>query len=357
MNENYVCVPYKNLHLGTVSILNSFATVSETRFLHRDLNDKIAVFHTQFNSPAVSGLQSRLRSGMFTGTGKQMNSLFISRHCRLNRELFRGSGYKLVRDPDKADAIVVPDVNQLRKKQRTYIFDVMATRGGDCFLFSVYEDNLNVGKYGQYDRGLVKRALAAENYEVVSDLGRTKSECWIIPNYDEYKAMLESPNDGRLYKSELTVPLKTSTVITPEVLHIWSRSTDLKLLASSILLSDWRKYPLTLASALTDNQALYHKTTVSDLDSGFRAVLEAIEYRSYAHGLCDYSRREIQPQDWNMLQRYALYRLGLPESGGFIDTNGGGNCDAITKLRTRLVVKPLFINEPMSYDNLCYIGR
>ncbi len=357
MNGNYVCVPYKNLHIGTVRILGSYVSIKENRFLHRDLNDKMAVFHTQFNYPSVSGLQSRLRDGLFTFKGKQIDSLFISRHCRLSRELFRSSGYRLVRDPDKADVIVVPDMNQLRKKQRTYIFDVMATRGGDCFLFSIYADNLNVGKYGQYDRDLVKRALAAENYEVVSDLGRTKSECWIIPNYDEYKAMLESPDDGRLYKSELTVPLKTSTVITPEVLHIWSRSTDLKLLSSSILLSDWQKYPLTLASVLTDNKALYNMTAFSDLDQNFRVVLETIEYRSYSHGLCDYSRREIQPQDWNMLQRYALYRLGLPEAGGFINTNGGGNCDAITKLRTRLVVKPLFINEPMSYDNLCYIGR
>lgn len=357
MNGGYVCVPYKNLHFGTINITGSYVTVKENRFLHRDLNDKMAVFHTQFNYASVSGLKSRLRGGIFAMKGKQINSLFISRHCRLNRELFRSSGYKIVRDPDNADVIVVPDMNQLCKKQRTYVFDVMATRDGDCFLFSIYEGSLNVGKYGQYDRDLVKHGLAADNYEVVSDLARTKCECQIVPNYDEYRAMLESPDDGRLYRSELSVPLKTSTVITPEVLHIWSCSTDLKLLSSSILLSDWQRYPLTLASVLSDNKALYSITSFRNLAPGFRAVLEAIEYRSYAHGLCDYSRREIQPQDWNMLQRYALYRLGLPEAGGFIDTNNDGTCNAVTKLRMKFVVKPLFISEPMDYDNLCAMGR
>ena len=63
-----------------------------------------------------------------------------------------------------------------------------------------------------------------------------------------------------------------------------------------------------------------------------------------------FRRREVQPDDWNMLQKFVMSELNLSENGGFRDNE-------IDNLTSRIVhhtncIAPIYIKEPMLTEQI-----
>lgn len=63
-----------------------------------------------------------------------------------------------------------------------------------------------------------------------------------------------------------------------------------------------------------------------------------------------FTRRMITPEDWNLLGRFIMDELKLPEKGGFIAKGLDYTQERV--LRSTFCVAPLFIKEPMMSETI-----
>lgn len=286
--------------------------------------------------------------------------LYISSDCKTSRDLFRNSGYKLVRDKDNADMIVVPAFRNSDYYPRyTYELAMFDPDKGELTLFSVYR-NEGVRKalnhYSEDDLQRVKdylKSFYGNNCEVIGD-SFEENDCYIIPHYKEHVAMLENTKFPSKYVRETGVWLDCPTTISPETLRIWKSSNDEEVVAKAICTSNWQDYPVTLCAFLYDKSNI-----IGHGGNNFRLVLQQIGYKS-GYGLYDMIRdREVSPEDWNMLQKYMMMLMGMPEEGGILPKGAINKLPYKYKdifLRRAVVVKPLYIKNPVTVDvamNIC----
>ena len=70
------------------------------------------------------------------------------------------------------------------------------------------------------------------------------------------------------------------------------------------------------------------------------------------------TRREVTPEDWNLLNKFIMDELGVPETGGFIDKEIE-DLDYLQReiIRHRLAVAPQYITEPTNTEVLKLIRK
>jgi hypothetical protein len=281
--------------------------------------------------------------------------LYVASECKTQRDIFRNSGYTIKLDPAVADVIVVPDI--IPSKYHCEDCNIVATDQGDEYLFliTITKAGYSMGKEITGDDIFkVKNYLATlRNYKFdYSTLNNLK--VWFIPKCDELKdVMLGVRKYNAPYLQEHLLPISASTKFSPETLMYWKNiaAQDQELLARTICTSDWRKYPVTLLVFLYTNG----KRTWNNFgNSDFRNILNNIGYVYYyglESALCD---EDISPKDYDMLQSYLYYLMGIDEEkGGMVDQRTIDSVihkDLLPLLQRRYIFKPLHLSTKMKTE-------
>lgn len=268
--------------------------------------------------------------------------LYVSPECSISRDVLRNSGFRIVRNKEKASCVLLPPY----KESARFTYNVcVIVDGKNVNLFSIENsDNLTAerrdkilelikGKYSSLDQARVKYIHSAL-------LG--ESNIYVVPKCENYIDLYIGSADGPYYGFEDYIELIPSVEVTPELFTIWDKCDDLDVMACALANCDWQKYPVTLAMYLYENKTgIRHHANNSQ-----SFVLKCIGfYDLWRNGTMD---RIVEPEDWNMLQKCRLHALGLPETGGLLKTK----CDASKGLPCRIQVKPMYIKEPALFKDL-----
>ena len=274
--------------------------------------------------------------------------LWFAPECKMPRDLFRGSGYIITRNKDKAAYKVIPKPESFEPYRYNFIvvhdnyikLIVIIKRGSDSTIR--YEDVSGALKF------LKQRFADSKIYGFdpkEDDISYTdnppKTNVYFVRKCDEYDTILSASSyDDMNYVYETDIPLTPKYNISPETLHMWMNLRN-NMLEDTIMQSDVSKYPFTVCCFLGSDHPLFSYFTCRQ---GFKAVLRSIGFST--NDKCNTFNRIISADDWNMCQKWQMYKLGLPEEGGMTDKKHWLNSRNTEKLtRQRLLVKPEYVTK------------
>lgn len=275
--------------------------------------------------------------------------LYFAKECHIPRDLYRNSGYSIVRDPDKADKIVIP---QLQPTILYFLYDVAAYEPASktIELFSVDRNESNRDNFSSdlTNDFFNIRCSFGTGYQFFQTNIENNKKATIYPFCQEYIDILENTYPGRKYIMEKDVNLDYPVTINLETLKLWKRHTDMDMLRKAICASDWREYPVTLCLFLMNE----HPFIDIRANEALKFILEQIGFVKDPHYLWTTSPRMVYPKDWNLLQAYIMSELGVPETGGFVNPDTYNNTGYKDLYRSKYAVAPLTITEPILFKNL-----
>ena len=290
--------------------------------------------------------------------------LYISSGCKLPRDLVRNTGYKIVHDKDKADFVVIPRISNNQNEPYKYELGfVTDDRDKGLYLMNISRtDNLNEFDDSEIEPicDSIRDRLKNDGIEVKEFFYNPRLVPFTVqflPKCEEYEEIFFDVSvctrPTRNYVLDSRVEIVGSNGISIETLEIWSHMNDRQLLEKSILNSDWQKYPCTLAVFLNAEK----RGSCCGASGQWRWLLNQIDYFAYETGLGNgiYGRRNVTPEDWNMLQKWIMYRLGMTEKGGFLNTKSEDNRIPVQYIRlimSRLCVAPMMISQGETFNNL-----
>ena len=269
--------------------------------------------------------------------------IWVSPDCRISRDVLRNCGYQLVRSKETADRIVVPEVIG---KYGSICFGVLAKPmdpdRSELYALNIYQYGKLLSDSNKYaadeTRENIKRVLA--HYSLVPlqfqlyNLGRLT----FIPDYEIYKDVLNCWTYNNKFISETALLVNTPLTISPQTLELWERMPD-DMLEKAICSSNWTDYPFTLFNFLCKNGN--YNVINNGKSENIKLVRDYIERAQ---------KLPVSPDDWNMYQRYLLYKNGLGEDGGFISLDRTSMKSKYGLLRCKLAVKPLFVDKPVPWN-------
>ena len=312
----------------------------------------------------VSDNQDNLDSQISTLTLMNPNNnlfgskLFLSKQCTTSRELIRQSGYKIVRDKENADYVVLPNIFS---KADTWPYNVAILHESSdktiLWLCDVrkYSNSsgyrANTPEEGQRIIDALKRAFHNDDVltfyysTLLNDQVATISrKC---PDMEEL--FVHGDTIGALYIMENRLPLKALSNFSVENMKLWAKEGDIRILDKIICGSDWKEYPFTTAIFLKSQLPYLLR---SQLSAQFCNILDEIEYDSLT--LEDYSisqwkySKPISPKDWALAQEFLLDIIGIKDKG-YTDRFPSWYSALI---RSKRVVASTSIPEPMLYKDL-----
>lgn len=286
--------------------------------------------------------------------------LYVEPKARIPRDILRNSGYKITLDPDKADCCVIPEVQDYfygkyyydlvaynKETKSFYMFDLRNKWGSsldmsDCsdYTNKLLEDKVNE-LYGT--PGVPMEVYYhSDTYATLRIYTLKPIQCY----YD----IIEDLYPNREYVYDCYVEFTPTNDISLETLEVWSHINDKTLLEKCFCGCDWHKYPLTLMTFLEGEFGYdYFRGQVS---RSLKMVLDHIGY------YVKYDKKQdVNPDDWNMLQTWIMYKLHTKDNGkDFITQDQFSNLDSAYKkfLRLKAAVSPMLINETTNLQNLQY---
>lgn len=282
-----------------------------------------------------------------------VSRVFVTPECKLPRDLYRTTGFKLTYDRDSADWIVLPD---LPDKPYTLNVDLAAIRNSDntLFLFTVNRRN---GRYSQrfdddYDR--IKDFFGDDYTMLTAKIAPINAI--FIPKCDEYRINLTADKYSlsQNYIFEKYTKLETANEISVETLEVWKRlKGEMDLLARSIVNSNWQEYPVTLCVFLY----LELGGNMISNNKSIRYVLDSIGYSdivlNYRNLFSNIYGRTVTPKDWNMLQDYVMHQLNVEGDKGFTSPDKLKQLGHYAKfVRSAFAVSSIKIDEDMVIDSI-----
>ena len=355
-NREYKCVEYKRLFLAIIrhDINGGKNIYSQKELSNRKVyKSKMACFCSSEIECYLPSEVIDARLGVNKDSITSISKLWVSPHCKMPRDLFRNSGYKLVRDRNNADALISPAVAddyhtltativaQDSSTDTLYLFRVT---GGSSEIRLNCEDGLNDDLWEDIT-GWLSETCGLEVLH--SNLG-DDIMVEFLPKIDDWKDILVNNNPN--YISEFSVQMQYPVTISVETLQLWKHISDKDLLAKTVSMSDWKYYPITMTFFLQFE-------CPSDLryygGSSMELMLQHLEYDPYSNiDLC-LAGRIVSPKDWNMLQDYIAAELNILETGGFVDPNKYHFLKEFSSgIKQKIAVKPTKINQPMVYDDI-----
>ena len=293
-------------------------------------------------------------------TNSLRSSLFISSSCKLPRDLVRNSGYKIVRDKDKADYVVIPAIKSPRTSQ--YEFNIGFIVNGTLALISISRTDGHE-KFDDSDiesiKEVIEKRYEKNGYKVdefIHNDNLVPFSVQFLQKCEEYEELFytvaANSRPAISYVLDTSVQLVGSNTISVETLEIWSRMNERDILEKSIINSDWQKYPCTMAVFMKTEKPGW---TVNP-GQQFRWLLKQIDYDEFQESNT-FSNKIVTPEDWNMLQKWIMYRFGLSENGGFIPIDKSNHMLSMdfryhNLVMSRLCIAPMMISEPESFKNL-----
>lgn len=276
--------------------------------------------------------------------------LYVAPECSLSRDALRNSGYKIVRDWDKSSLIVLPDIKvfyettfdcmmEEKDSGATYLIDIVNKKdleyNGDDF-----SDLLQNFKKS-FDCRIGDSTVVCVGNKFESKRLFTINKC------DMYEQIYSNDPIRHAFCFESDVRISPTLEINPELFAVWRKCKDRDVVQCAVMQVDWQKYPTTLAWFLVNYCNYVH----IGANAYLKKILEDTGYFELREKRI--LSREVDPEDWNMLQKCELYSLGISEQGGFVN-NGVTIPDC---LRSKIVVKPQYIDEPHNFNDLMQAAR
>ena len=275
-------------------------------------------------------------------------SIYIDPKCTMRRDLFRQSGYKIVLDKTKAEAIVLPSVSSLQ--QDSHSFNVWAVNADNELYLMTFKDDIK----DAYRRSDIHDKLIEEGYKDVhfaieSDYD---SDAYFIPKWQGYYDLLTEAFPDAQYIQEYDVPIQYPVSVDLEALKLWANIEDDNIRRQVLLASDIVKYPCTACMLLHNIWSGF-----DDSSNAIRGLFKEIGYYS-CHSLTTdiFDKEEIQPDDWNLMQEFMMDRMGAPKDGGYIPEDRF-YYTMTSFVLSRIAVKPMRIESPIYGDSLKEILR
>lgn len=275
--------------------------------------------------------------------------LFVSSECNISRDSLRNSGYKLVRSKEKASLVLLP------KMQETAAYSYNICIVVDSSMINLFTLGENASKH--INKSNIQDIIKTLKTSKFPTIEETKLKVlydpeelremplFSIPKCEEYADLYREQKDEMTFGFETDVVLTPSIEVTPELFSIWDKCDDMNVLACALAQCDWQKYPTTLALYLYSNKCSlrYH------VNNSQQYILKQIGYYElYNTGTL---KRAVEPDDWNMLQKCKMHRLGVSENGGLLKVKSKIN-DDLEGVPYRIQVKPMYITEAARYEDL-----
>ena len=351
--RQYTCIDFDKLFIGALRVgYDGRLSETHTQYCGREVKNKMVAF--SINCPLANAKDDIETDCYMFVHPTYTESVFVTPEVRLSRDVIRNSGYKITRDPDKAEVVVIPATREtyLRYEFNVVVFD---KHSKSLFLYSFNRKDSTRSEYSvKYDDDfdLVKEMFKdEEQYVLFQDKILDRAYATILPRYQGYKDLLLNTYPDRHYAMETKLRCLMPIEINIETLEIWRRSDDADMVQKSIAQSNWQDYPVTILCFLKNDCPSWFCDAPNN---AFKLVLEQIGWQDRRYPLAALMQdRVIQPKDWNLLQSYLMYRLGVDEDGGYT------KIDTYNKLtwygpffRKRFVVSPYKITTPQTFDNL-----
>ena len=288
--------------------------------------------------------------------------LFVSSECKTGRDTFRNSGYTITIDKTRADAIVIPDI---RPDASTRTCNMVARNQNGDKLYLINVEKWGFTPLDNRDLEIAKNFFEDEMELIVDDTPVYEITITFISKCPEWKDVLTNNMLNVPYIEESRVNIVASTNVCPETLVFWENINDANLFVRMICTSDWAKYPITILTLLVlkdvpKKPGQRESTWCSYSNADFSRVLHNVGYQDYYSTYndktqIDYLRNKmISKEDYEMLQAYIYYKLGIGPEGGLAKFSEWEKLPSCLKrlFQRRIALKPISLPMDMGCGNI-----
>lgn len=358
---SYRLVPFTDVKSLTINVYSDMSFSCEQYDVSQYYTrGKIAYLRAADHSTAADHIERR-SSFYKIKPGGNVKTIYVSSHSKYPRDILRKS-YAITRNPDSADAYVVPHPKTCPLD--TCSFAVLHDKTlYMCYIrfrfksFKSFDEVFNTETEPQ-NREAIFNCIAdylscgCKDMEVYLDKSLNNSSITIdfLQNFPEYIDML-SQNAKYKYVFDSDILVETDNKISIDTLDIWKKypHSDYKILEKQILNSDWQKYPFTLAAFLE-----YECGDCAEYYFGEQGkmVLDMIGYERITR---ERNQIPISPEDWSMFQKRVLHLAGIDnEEHGFISPETFSKLPKfyVDKLRMKICIGTTPVNHEAYLQNL-----
>lgn len=285
-----------------------------------------------------------IRPGYYPKPPKVGDTLFVSSGSKIPRDLLRNSGYKITRNKDQADYIVVsiPE-NQyptsccicgMNDSESFFIIHITDAVNGEDFAPSDQEMD-NIISFLNNDVGITQITTSTKGLKV-----------YFIRDNQEHEEILNKSQ--KKYCLDSDIQLTPSTTISPENLNIIWNLSDYQAKFKILMGSDFHKYPYTICLFLKNEMGVDYGFKYGESVNWFMKTIGYDEFENSKYS------KLITPEDFDMLQNWILYQLNMTDSGLVKIDKLDRNLlyDYKQFLAYKYAVRKLSIDHPMKEDNL-----
>ena len=293
-------------------------------------------------------LESIVDSGRYSSIQKTKAGtvLFISKSCKVPRDIIRNSGYKITIDPDKADYIITPTMKSKGSFEEKHLHIAM-TLGDTLYLIQLREKRK--GKDG------LARNLSQEDIQALKEWFLDKypdadifltDDCSLFnlyfgPKIQEWEDIVLQSYPSRRYVSEAYLELDCANEVSPDTLMMWKNMED-NIMYKSIVNSNWQNFPLSI-NLLLQLRNIYGLTG----NGAFDNILKQLGYSNTG----SFRGIKTNAEDWNTAQKFLMRYLGTSEEGGYISMDRYNTLTYGQKvlLNTRMAIKPYLVDKDIQF--------
>lgn len=339
-------------HLTTNSrgLLKTNGCFKETKL------NKLACYEKQdrgyWEKTPVTEMMDRARQYSMSNQSK----LFFSSKSTMPRDSVR-STYKIVRSPEAADYIVIPNkTDSMRSKSYHLLFSSTATFGGTDTVYlcmvKFSEEALKAGHLTSItgkithenimdhcvsylmdylavippDADITNKELWCRTLETTYDWNDKYikyNNVWFLPDVPEYFDIMENKYPGYKYVFDTQLEYESSNKFTPEGLYILRRNSDRRLVMQILSTMDWKRHPLTTAVFIYSFLGADYVSTY-DIPTSCSFMKDYLKIGSVNSSWKDWCNHYAKGQlfsaeDYNFLQDWLFRELDMKEDKGFVD--------------------------------------
>ena len=372
---------YDQLITTEVAVKNKTITVP---YIRSDYEHQNYLLYYDENGAGLSNpkevfyLNTELKYILPAGT-----KLYFSPKSTMPRDYVRNT-HKIVRDPDKAEYIVVPD---LTERMDSFGYQILFSCSNGITKYVVkttftYEtakknvinnkevtlDEVIQAVINRINHGYLKPEyfIKLSEYELLDTIDlsllydfRTcelvRHSAWIVPNLPEYEDILKH-SSTTLYVRDYLVNYSNPTELTAEMLYVMRKNTDREIVLRSIATTNWREYPFTTAVFLFSYYKDYEIYN-SGVPSGARFMvtcLEVSKYNNWRRFSKNLNVELVSPEDLAMLQDWLFKEMNISGNCGYVDFDIYDSLPTPMKdcLRKKMAVSKIKSTQPVMIQDI-----
>lgn len=312
---------------------------------------------------------------LFSRYSQQQVSVYIHPKSILPRDIVRNN-YKIVRDPDKADIYIVPDLCDKTEIRNCYMLLKLVIDDKTTVVL-VTLSYTNVTNFAFTHNGFTENDIAVcvanyiadgdpYQYEILSSVnlaqvynplnGTLKNvSAYTLPKIPAYYEIMQG-NPSYKYAFDTDMPLTGLTELTAESLYIMRRNQDKSLVLRTLLRTNWESYPVTTALFLFsvfETGGQVRRLLPSGDYILKRTMMSNFPYWTAYTDKCLPSL-VVYPEDVSLLQEWLFKEVGCDGDCGYINFDKFDSLPAPLKyaLAKKIAVKRIKTTEPVVYQSM-----